>query len=97
MNGDAHPVRPVASHDFDRNSCGARFVVELNLSFHSAVAGLIKDIARHDDGNEFLGMVDLALQTGPDLREGEDGACGGWVDEGRVGNVDVHGGGLYVC
>lgn len=34
--------------------------------------------------------TDLSLETGPDLRDGENGGRGGRVDEGRIGVVEVY-------
>jgi hypothetical protein len=51
---------------------------------------LFQDGAGLDDWHELLGEADFALQTGPDLRDCEDGRTARGVDGRGVGEVEGH-------
>lgn len=63
--------------------------LEGRLANHG-VAFLAENLTGNYDGDEFLGMPNLALETCPDLRLGENRGGSGRVYRGRVGQIECY-------
>lgn len=71
MKANTYPSPPIPPHGFPRLPLGRHSFFEHDFALDDAV-DVGEDGAGLDDGHEFLGEADFALQAGPDLGVGED-------------------------